>query len=75
MTIMSDDELRQCVVFGKIPRFHLPELLPLLLLGITDECLDIATSTYDKLEAIGEIYKKFIDHLDIRVSTVRMDVT
>ncbi|KAG0598151.1 hypothetical protein M758_12G050400 [Ceratodon purpureus] len=64
---MSGEEIHQAVLSGKIPRFHLPELLPLLLLGVTDDCLDIATSTYEKLEGIGEIYKKFIDHLDTRV--------
>lgn len=68
---MNDEEIHQCALFGKIPHFHLPELLPLLLLGITDDCIDIATSTYDKLEAIGEIYKKFIDVLDTRVSRYR----
>lgn len=61
---MTDEEIHECAVAGKVPRFHVPELLPLLLLGITDDCLDIATSTYEKLEGIGEIYKKVIDHLE-----------
>ncbi|XP_024357132.1 uncharacterized protein [Physcomitrium patens] len=68
VSLMSDEEAHQCVVSGKIPRFHVPELLPLLLLGITDDCIDIAVSTYEKLEAIGRIYKRFIDELDIRVT-------
>jgi hypothetical protein len=72
---MSDEEVHECVLSGKTPLFHLPELLPLLLLGITDDCFDIATSTYDKLEGIGEIYKRFIDHLDTRVTQVCVGVT
>lgn len=62
---MSDEEIHDCAVAGKVPRFHVPELLPLLLLGITDDCLDVATSTYEKLEGIGEIYKKVIDQLEV----------
>ncbi|XP_024382362.1 uncharacterized protein [Physcomitrium patens] len=61
---MNDEEIRECIIAGKVPRFHIAELLPLLLLGLTDECLDIARSTYEKIEGVGEIYKKFIDQLN-----------
>lgn len=73
--MMTDEEIHQCVVSGKIPRFHLPELLPLLLLGITDDYIDIATLTYERLEGIGEIYKKFMDHLDTRAKYVCVNLT
>lgn len=63
---MTDEEIGECIDAGKIPLFHVPELLPLLLLGITDDCLDIATSVYEKLEGVGEIYKKIVDQLETR---------
>lgn len=63
---MTDEEIGECIDAGKVPLFHVPELLPLLLLGITDDSLEIATSTYERLEGVGYIYKKFIDELDKR---------
>lgn len=63
---MSNGEIGKCIVDGKVPLFYVQELLPLLLLGITDDCLDIATSIYEKFEGIGEIYKKIIDQLEIK---------
>lgn len=54
------------MIDGKVPRFHIPELLPLLLLGITDDCPDLAISSLEKLEGVGKIYQKFIDALDTR---------
>jgi len=73
--MMTDEDILQCVVSGKIPCFHLPELLPLLLLGITDDYIDIATLTYERLEGIGEIYKKFMDALDTRATHVCVNST
>lgn len=66
----SDEEIQKLVVQGRTPRFHIPELLPLLLLGITDDCPDIATSTLGRLESIGDLYKKYIDHIDVRTVQV-----
>ncbi|KAG0623087.1 hypothetical protein M758_3G148000 [Ceratodon purpureus] len=63
---MTDEEIGECIDAGKVPLFHVPELLPLLLLGITDDSLEIATSTYERLEGVGYIYKKIIDELDKR---------
>ena len=72
---MTDEEIDECIVAGKVPIFHVPELLPLLLLGITDDCLDIATSIYEKLEGVGEIYKRFIDQLEARKLQVCVEAT
>lgn len=73
---MNDEEIRECIIAGKVPRFHIAELLPLLLLGLTDECLDIARSTYEKIEGVGEIYKKFIDQLNkFKAPQVHKDIT
>lgn len=64
---MSDEEVYQCVVFGKILCFYVLEFFFFLLLGIIDDCIDIVVLMYEKFEVIGRIYKRFIDELDIRV--------
>lgn len=41
------------------PRTYAPQLLPLLLLGLSDESADIAEMTLNLVEGVGEVYLKF----------------
>ncbi len=62
----GEDDIKACIESCKIPRFYIPELLPLLLVGMTDVSPDLAALTLTLLEGVGEIYLKFINELDSR---------
>ncbi|CAK9207157.1 unnamed protein product [Sphagnum troendelagicum] len=62
----DEDDIKACIESCKIPRFYIPELLPLLLVGMTDVSPDLAALTLTLLEGVGEIYLKFINELDSR---------
>lgn len=58
---MNDEEICECIIVGKVLCFYIVEFLFFLLLGLIDECFDIVRLIYEKIEGVGEIYKKFID--------------
>jgi hypothetical protein len=62
----DEDDIKACIESCKIPRFYIPELLPLLLVGMTDVSPDLAALTLTLMEGVGETYLKFINELDSR---------
>eukprot|EP00249_Psilotum_nudum_P028937 c38967_g1_i1 orf=56-1240(-) len=45
---------------GWDPRDRIPHLLPLLLLGVSDESCTVATATLPLLDGVGEVYEVFM---------------
>lgn len=52
-------ENHRCTKNEVDPRTYAPQLLPLLLLGLSDESADIAEMTLNLVEGVGEVYLKF----------------
>ncbi|XP_057853693.2 uncharacterized protein LOC131063777 isoform X2 [Cryptomeria japonica] len=56
---INDTGNRQCLNDALDPRTYAPQLLPLLLLGLSDESTDVAEKTLHLVEGVGELYMKF----------------
>lgn len=52
-------ENHRCIKNEVDPRTYVPQLLPLLLLGLSDESADIAEMALNLVEGVGEVYLKF----------------
>lgn len=52
------------------PRVHIPQLLPLLLLGVTDDSTEVAANSLSLVHGVGFVFERYMTVLDPSVDKV-----
>ncbi|KAH9305027.1 hypothetical protein KI387_009431, partial [Taxus chinensis] len=65
---INDTENQKSFRGGLDPRTYAPQLLPLLLLGVSDESADVAEKALHLVEGVGEVYMKFECHAETEIA-------
>ncbi|CAM6096313.1 unnamed protein product [Calypogeia fissa] len=61
------------VLQDRDPRVHIPHLLPLLLLGVTDESTEVSANSLSLVERVGFVYERYMHILQPSVDKTMVD--